>query len=146
MPDVSFFMYVAGHDADFGFAGRNDSGTIRANQPRLAFDLQKLIGAHHIQHRNAFRDADNERHLGVDGFQQRVSGELWRNKNNSSVGAGLLFGFRHCIKDRPAFMRGAALARRNAANNVGAVSRAGLGVERAFTPGNSLDDQPRGFI
>src|SRR5579864_2362757 len=144
--DVSFFMNMSGHNADLGFAGRNDSRTIRPNQSRLAFDLQVFIRPNHIQNRNAFRDANDQRHFGIDGFQQRVGRELRRNKNNRGVGAGLFFGFRHCIKDRPAFMRGAAFARRHAANNVGAVSRAGLGVERAFSSGNSLDDQPRGFI
>jgi len=43
-------------------------------------------------------------------------------------------------------MRGTAFARRDSANNIRSVSSAGLGVKRAFTSGNSLDDQPRGFI
>src|SRR5258707_56953 len=139
-------MNVSGHDAHLGFAGRNDARTVRPNQPRLAFDLEIFIGADHVQARNAFSDADNKWDFGVDSFQQRVSGEHGRNKNYGCVRTSLLFRFRDSIKDGPAFVRGATLARSNPTNNVRAVSRTGLGVERAFTPGNSLDHQPRGFV
>jgi hypothetical protein len=83
---------------------------------------------------------------GIKRFQQRVGRKHGRHKNNGGVGACLLFGLCDRIEDGPAFVRGSALARRDAADNVGAVSRAGLGMERTFTPCNSLDHQPRGFI
>jgi hypothetical protein len=92
-------------------------------------------------------DRDLERVLALfPRLKQRIGRKHWRDKNNSRVGAGLLFSFRHGIKDRPAFMRGAALTRRYATDNVGAVSIVGLVVELAFATSNALDYQPRGFI
>src|SRR5258707_692804 len=62
--DVAFFMNVAGHDADLTFSRRDDPRTIGPDQPRLAFYFQVFVGAHHVQHRDALGDADDQRDLG----------------------------------------------------------------------------------
>ena len=47
----------------------------------------------------------------------------------------------HGVEDRPAFVRRAALARRDPADDVGAVGRGLLGVKRPLAAGEALDDQ-----
>ena len=50
------------------------------------------------------------------------------------------------VEDRPALVRRAALAGRDAADDRGAVGRGLLGVKRAFAAGEALDDQPRVLV
>ena len=52
----------------------------------------------------------------------------------------------HRVEDRPALVRRAALARRDAADDRRAVGGRLLGVKRAFAAGQALDDQARRFI
>ena len=139
-------MNVSGHDADLALARRYDAGTVGPDEPRLAFELQVFISAHHVQHGNAFRDADDQRHFGVHGFHDGIRGERRRHKDYRSIRFGLIFGFLHGIEHRPAFMRGSALARRHAADHLRAIGRAALGMECAFASSNALHNQARRFV
>ena len=96
---------------------------------------------HHVQRRNAFGDADDQRNARVLGFENGVGGKGRRNKDHRRVGAGLLHGVGHGIKDRPAFVRRSTFARSNSADNVGAVFRAAYGVEGAFFACQALHDE-----
>ena len=128
MPDVAFFVNASGHDADFAFARRNDARAVRPDQPRAPI-LQKLPGAHHVERGNAFGDADDQFDLRIGRFHDRVGGKRRRNKNHRGIGAGLVHRFLHGVEDRPAFVRRAAFAGSDSADNLRAVGGAGLGVE-----------------
>ena len=67
-------------------------------------------------------------------------------KITEASAAGLVDSFLHRVEDRPAFVRGASLAGSHSADDLRAIFRAGLGVECAFPPGQSLHDHPRRFI
>ena len=58
----------------------------------------------------------------------------------------LLHGVGHGVEHRPAFVRGSAFAGRYAANDLGAVFGAALGVKGAFFAGDSLHDKARVVI
>src|SRR5216684_3305644 len=62
--DISLLMDAAGHDADFAFAGRNDARAVGADEARLLEDHDGS-DTHHVESRNAFRDADGEGELCV---------------------------------------------------------------------------------
>ena len=49
---------------------------------------------HHVEHRNAFGDADDERDAGVDRFQDGIGGERRRHIDRRRVGAGRGDGVR----------------------------------------------------
>ena len=136
---ATFFVNRSRHDSDLAFAGRNDAGTIWADQPRAPI-LQELPGFDHVERRNAFGDADDEIELGVGGFHDGVSGEWWGNENYSGVGAGFFHGFLHGVENWPAFVGGASLARSDSADDLRAVRGAGFGVESAFSSGEALHD------
>ena len=81
--------------------GRDDPGTVRADQAhRLA--LEKALHAHHVEHRNALGDADDQRHAGVGGFHDRVGGERRRHVDDRGVGAGRRHRLRDRVEDRNA--------------------------------------------
>ncbi len=67
-------------------------------------------------------------------------------KITRGVGAGLAHRVVHAVEDRPAFVRRAALAGRDATDDLRAVGRGRLGVERALAPGQPLHDQPGVFV
>ena len=96
-PDVAFFMYAARHDADLALAGRDDARTVRSDEPSLG-EVDGVCRAHHVNHRNAFGDADDERELGVGGFEDGVGGIRRRNKNHRRVRAGSFHRVGHGIK------------------------------------------------
>src|SRR5579859_1163552 len=138
-------MNAAGHDADFAFAGRNDSGAIRPDKTRLG-EIHGCGSTNHVDNRNAFGDANDERNLRVGGFKNGVGSVRGRNKNNGGVGAGGFHGFHNRVKDGPFEMLGIALAGSDAANDVGAVLDHLLRVESAFAAGEALNDEASLFV
>src|ERR1700722_17614197 len=62
--DVPFLMNVRGHDSDFAFAGRNDTGAIRTDEARRGVVFQVRPRANHILGGDALGDADDQRGLG----------------------------------------------------------------------------------
>ena len=75
---------------------------------------------------------------GVGGLHDRVRGERRRHENHGRVRAGGLYGSRYGIKHRQVEMFLAALARRDAADDLGAVGDGLLGMEGAFLAGEAL--------
>ena len=108
--------------------------------------LQKLPGAHHVERRNALGDADDQFQFGVGRFHDGIRRVRRRHKDHRRIRRSLVHGFLHGVEDRPAFVRGAALAGRDSADNLGPILRASLGVKCAFPPGQALHDHPRRFI
>jgi hypothetical protein len=60
--------------------------------------------------------------------------------------APVFHGFANRVEDGPAFVGGAALARGDACDDLGAVIGAGLGVERAFASGEALHHESGFFV
>ena len=67
-------------------------------------------------------------------------------KITDAFAPGLSHSLGHRVEHRPAFMRRAALARRHAADDVGAVVLRLLGMKRAFATGDALDDETSRFV
>ena len=148
--DVAFFVDVTGRDADaaatvgiLAFAGRDDAGTIRADKPRRAA-LQCALHANHVAHGNAFGDGNHQFQPGIRAFENRVGGEGGRNKNGGGRRAGLF----HRLGDRvengnllSAVLKNlAALAGRDAGDDLRAVINRELRVPRAEAAGDALDE------
>ena len=144
--DVAFFVNVTGSNADaaaavgiFAFAGSDDSGTVRPDQPGL-LALHGALDFHHVVDGNAFGDADHQIQSGIDGFQNGVGRKRRRNKNGGSSGAGLFRWLRRRYRRwEPCFRKLAAFAGRDAGDDLRAVSEAKLGVPGAEAAGNALD-------
>src|SRR5712664_116282 len=143
--DVSLLVNAAGHDADFALAGRNDARAVRADQPRF-LEVHDGGDAHHFERGKAFGDADNERELGVGGFQNGVGGVRRGNENHRGVCAGGFRGVGDGVEDGALEMFGAAFAGCDAANHVRAVLDHLLGVEGAFAAGEALNEQASIFV
>ena len=60
---------------------------------------QRALHAHHVEHRDALGDADDQRDLGVDRFEDRIGGEGRRHVDRSGGGAGLLTRLGHRVED-----------------------------------------------
>ena len=78
---------------------------------------------------DAFGDRDDDFAAGVDGFEDRVGGEGRRDEDHRGVGAFFLDGFGDGVEDGHAERRLAALAGRDAGDELGAVLEAVLGVK-----------------
>ena len=95
---------------------------------------------HHVEHRNAFGDADDQRNLGLDRFADRVGGAGRRHVNHAGIAAGLARALRRRCRtpaDRDGSRR---LCRATAADHLGAVGDRLLGMERAVLAGKALAD------
>ena len=87
--DAAAAMDVAGHDADLaGFRG-DHAGAVGPDQPRLAAG-QRALDPHHVQHRDALGDADDERDLGIDRLEDGIGGKRRRHVDRARIGAGRL--------------------------------------------------------
>ena len=88
----------------------------------------------------------DEREPGVRRFEDRVGAGGRRHEDHRRVGARLVHRLGDGVEDRPAFVGGAALARRDAADDRRAVCGGRLGVKRAFAAREALDEETRGCI
>ena len=138
-------MNPSRHDSNFAFPRRDNSGTIRPNEPRAA-GLQELPRAHHVEHRNALGDADHQLDFRGSGFHDGVGRKRRGHKNYGSVSSGFVHCLLNTIEDRPAFVRGAAFTGCDPTDDLRSVFRASFGVECTFTPGDPLHNDARRFI
>ena len=74
--DAPLLVYLAGHDADLDLVGRDDAGTVGADEDRL-FALHAVTRANHVAHRDAFGDADDQFELRIDSLVDRGGGKGW---------------------------------------------------------------------
>src|SRR5439155_17984780 len=106
--DASLFVDAAGHDANFAFAGRDDTRAVGPDQASLVV-IDDRRDTHHFDDRYSFRDADDKRDLRIGGFKNGVCCVWWGYKNDRSIGAGTLYGFGDGVENRPFQMLRAAL-------------------------------------
>src|SRR2546429_5370819 len=143
--NVALLVDTAGHDADFAFAGGDDARAVRTDETRF-LEIDDGGDTHHVKGGNAFGDADDERELGVRGFEDGVGGVRRRNKNDGGVCAGSFRGVSDGVEDGAFKMFRSTFAGCDAANHVGAVFEHLLRVESAFTAGEALHDEARFFV
>ena len=82
----------------------------------------------------------------LDGFEDCVRGIRRRHENNRRVGAGFVHGLGDGVEYGPVKMLCAALAGRDAADDLRAVLNHLLRVEAAFASGEALDDDASIFV
>src|SRR6266478_2553921 len=107
--DISLLVNAAGHDADLALAGRNDAGAVRADQTSF-LKVHDRRDAYHVYGGDAFGDANDERELGVGGFQDGIGGIGRRDKDHGGVCAGGFRGVGDGVEDGALEMLGAAFA------------------------------------
>src|SRR5580704_7569881 len=142
---MSLFVNAPGHDADLALAGRNDARAVRADEARF-LGINGGKHTHHVDDRNAFGDANDQRNFRIGGFEDGVGGVRRRHEDYRSVGARAFHGFGNGIEYGALQMLGAAFARRNSPNDVGSILNHLLRVEGAFTAGKALNDQACFFV
>src|SRR3546814_5863195 len=81
--DAALLEDRTGHDPDLAFVGGQHTGAVRADQSRFRA-RQRALHLDHVEHRNAFGDADDQLHLGVDRLEDRVGGERRRSEEHTS--------------------------------------------------------------
>ena len=111
----------------------------------LRISAERALRLHHVQRRDALGDADDDGDAGLRRLEDRVRGAGRRHVDDRRVGARLLDGLGDGVEHREAFVHDAALAGRDAADDVGAVLAHLLGVEGPGRAGDALDDQLRVF-
>ena len=131
---VSLLVNPPRHDPHLAFSRRNNSRTVRPDQARLGI-FQHGRHADHVERGNAFRDANDERHAGIDRLENRVRGKRRRHKNYGRVRARFANRVRNGVEHVHVLVLRASLARRNARDHRSAVFNHLLRVEAAFAPG-----------
>ena len=86
---------------------------------------------------------DHRADAGVDRLVDGVGGEARRDEDQRRVRAGLLDRLGDGVEDRDALDVLAALAGRDAGDDVRAVGAVAQAVEAALAAGQALDDEPR---
>ena len=125
--------------------GRDDAGAVGADQTgRHA--VQVGADPDHVQHRDAFGDADDELDAGVGGLQDGVGGKAGRHVDDGGVGLGGVHRLAHRVEHRDAGHPAAALARRHAGDDVGAILQHLPGVKLALAAGDALHNQACVFV
>src|ERR1051325_5903148 len=136
---------VTRHDADLALIGCDHTRAVGTDQPRRLV-RHHALHAHHVGDRNAFGDANDERHAGVDRLQDRVGGKRRRHVDNRSVGVGGSHRLLNRIEDRDAFEIRAALAGRHAGHHLRAVLLARMRVKLSGRAGDTLGEDPRVLV
>ncbi len=136
---------VSGHDADLALAGGDDTGAVGSDQTGFG-TAEHPLHLDHIRYRNALRDADHQRDLGIDRLQDGVGGEGWRHIDDGRIGAGLRDRLGYRVEDRNVQVPGAALAGGDAADHLGPIGDRLLGMKGPLGTGEALADDLGVFI
>src|SRR6185369_16583291 len=96
--------------------------------------------------RDPFGDADRQCDPGVGGLKDGVGCARGRNEDHGDVGFGVFDRLGNGVEDRDPLDVDAPFAGGDAGDYVGAVFAALLGVEKAASPSDSLDEYFRVFI
>ena len=86
-------------DSDLALARLDDAGTVGSNQTGLVLRLHDRFDLDHIESGDTFSDADDEVHLGLDGFQNGVSSERRGHIDDGSFGISGGLGLGHGTED-----------------------------------------------
>ena len=105
-----------------------------------------VVDPQHLVRGQALGDADDGADPRVDGLVDRVGGEAGRDEDHRRVRAGLVDRLGDGVEDRDPLEVLAALAGRDAGDDVRAVGAVAQRVERALAPGRALDDEPRVLV
>src|SRR5215217_511688 len=138
--DVALGEEVGGDDPHVGLAGRQHARAVGADQASLA-TTKVRVDPQHVVRGDALGDRDDQVDPGVGGLEDRVGGEPRRHEDHRRVRARLRDGLVHRVEDRGAVDVLAALARRDARDQVGAVALVVAAVERALAAGQAGDDE-----
>src|SRR5690625_3191653 len=139
--DLATLMNVPRHDANLAFIRRDDTWAVGADQACLA-TLQNSLHLHHVEHRDAFRDADDEPETGVNGFQDGFGSKGRRHVDHARVRACFCNRLLNRVENRQIQMPGAALTRGNAPDHLGAVGYGLFRMEGSLGAGEALADDP----
>ena len=144
--DPALLVDEARHDADLAFARRDDARAVRPDRGATVESRERRLDLHHVVHRDALGDADDELDAGVRRLEDRVGREGGRHVDHRRVRAGLRDRVAHGVEHRQPEVLLAAAARRDAADQLRAVVEALLGVESALLAGEALADDARRLV
>lgn len=96
--DGAFFKDEAGHDAHFGFFGRNNSGAVEAYEGRI-FAFKIFFYFDHIGNRDSFSDGNDDFDAGIGSFHDGIGGKSGRYKDDGNICAGGFNGIFNCIEN-----------------------------------------------
>ena len=100
---------------------RHQSRAVWPDEARLGSGKHRL-DPHHVHHGNPLGDAHDQIHTSVRRFKNCIGRKGWRHENRRCRGTGFLHRFGHSVEDRHGVFKFLpALARRDAAHNLGAV-------------------------
>ncbi len=121
-------MDVTRHNADFACVRRNHARAVRPDQRGFGA-LKRTLHTHHIQHRNAFGNANDQLELCVDSFKNGIGCKWWRYIDRRSIRASHMTGFVHGVENWQTNVGLPTFARRHTTNHFGAVGNSLFGVE-----------------
>ncbi len=130
---------MARHNADFASVRRDNAGAVWPDQARFR-TFEGALHLHHVQHRNTFGDADDQLHLGVNRFKDRVSREGGRHIDHRCVCFGDMLGLMDRVEHGQVQMGLTTFAWRHTTNHLRAISNGLLGMEGALAAGKALAD------
>jgi hypothetical protein len=73
--DLARLVDEARHDADLALARGDDARAVRSDQPAVVVVAPAALTLHHVEHRDALGDADDQLHAGVGRLQDRIGRE-----------------------------------------------------------------------
>ena len=135
---------LGGHDTDATLTRRNHARAVRPDETH-ARTGKRLLGAQHIDRRNALGDACGQRQPGVGRFEDRIRGTRRRHEDDRSVGTGRCDRLARRIEDGNAFDGLPAFAGMHATNDLRAVLDRELRVKLAHAA-HALNQQLRVLV
>ncbi len=139
----------ARNDANFGLTRRNQTRAVWPQQTRV-LGIKVVACRNHVQHGNVLRQANDQLNAGVGRFINSVYRKASWYENHGRIGTRGFNRLLDAIEDwhfgLVRFKPLAALARRHARHHIGAVGDHLLGVERAFSAGNTLYNESCVFV
>lgn len=116
---------AGGHDAQLAAPGRQHALRIRPHKAGGGA-FERAAHAHHVEHGDALRDADDKRQFRLYRLQNGGGGIGRRHEDKACRGPGRVHCIAHRIEDRQVQVTPPAFARTYAGDHLGAVSHGAL--------------------
>ena len=127
--------------------GERMPGAVGADQARARMvALERVVDAQLVVRGDALGDRDHQLDAGGGGLEDRVGGEARRDEDHRGVRLHLGGGLLPAVEDGDPLDVLAALARRDAADDVGAVAAVVQRVEAALAAGDPGHAQARALV
>mmetsp|Transcript_20995 Transcript_20995/g.41176 ORF Transcript_20995/g.41176 Transcript_20995/m.41176 type:complete len:445 (-) Transcript_20995:21-1355(-) len=136
--DLTGGVNVAGHDTDLALVGLDDARAVRSDETGGGLALQMPLDLEHVLLGDTLSNANDERHLSLDGLKNSTGSDRGRDKDHRGINTNGILGLLDGVEHGETKVLLTTLAGAGASDHLSAIRDGLLTVESTLLTGKSL--------